>query len=66
MHSYQGKTHNFHFNGDFSGEIHIIDKETNQEMKIESEDILKLVAEYYIKPKRISEIEDMEYKEILK
>jgi len=65
MHSYNSDKTSFHFNNDFSGDIIIIDKETNKEVSVNAEDILKLVAYEYILPKKISELEQLDYKNIL-
>ena len=66
MHSFHGKKHNYFFNGDFSGEIHIVNQKTGETTIVEAEDILNLVAEHYVKPNIISKIEDMDYKDLLK
>jgi len=65
MHSFHGTNYNFHYNGDYSGEVIIQDKITGEQIRVESEDIFEFVAGY-VRSKRISEIEDMEWKDLLK
>jgi hypothetical protein len=55
----------FNHNSDFSGYIFITDRKGN-EIKIPAGDILQLVAEAYILPKRISKLEDLTYEDLLK
>lgn len=56
----------FHCNSDFSGEVIIITPEPDrQEIKINGEDILEFVAYQYISSKRISEIEDMTWQDLI-
>ena len=54
----------FHHNTDFSGNILIIDK-NGKEFEIPGHDILELIAYNYIMNNRISNIEDMDYLELL-
>lgn len=56
MHSTQTPSAVFHHNGDYSGEVHIICRATNQEIHINFDDIKNLVAEY-IRRQRISKLE---------
>lgn len=64
MHTFNGKTCRIHFNSDVSGNIRIIDKDSNEEITIDGKDILDFVAEY-IRSKRISTIEQMNTDDIL-
>lgn len=65
MHSYHGKSANFHFNGGLdNGEVIINDKKGN-EMRVDVQDILDLVAYEYVQPKLIREIENMEVDKLL-
>lgn len=41
MHSYQGKKYNFFHNGDFSGDIRILNKETKEETVVDGEDFMR-------------------------
>lgn len=43
MHSFHGKTVNFFYHGDFKGELHILDKETGQEVKMDMEDLMNFI-----------------------
>jgi len=68
MHSYNSKdnTVTFHHNSDFSGEVIICDMATGNEFKVSGEGLLEFVAYRYILSNRISKIESMDYKELLK
>ena len=66
MYNYKGSEGtNFHHNSDFSGEIIIITKD-GQQFEIPGKDILEFVAYNYVRPTKISKIEDMDYKGLLK
>ena len=62
MHTFNGKSCTIFHNGDMSGNL-IIAKD-NVEIKIDSQDILDLVAEY-IRQEKISKLEQMETNELL-
>lgn len=53
MHSYHGEKANFHYHGDFSGEVHINSKGINEkgnrlfDIRIESSDLISLVLDSY-------------------
>lgn len=65
MHTFKGNKINIFHNGDYSGEIKIINKATSESMEIESEEIFKFVAEY-VRSKKIQEVEGMNYNDLLK
>lgn len=65
MHTFEGKAIRIHHNGDYSGNCFIYDKAKDTELEIPCEDLLDFAAEY-VKPKRISEIENMSTDEVLK
>ena len=62
MYTFNGKSCTIFQNGDMSGKL-IITKD-NVEIKIDSQDILDLVAEY-IRQEKISKLEQMETNELL-
>ena len=64
MQTFNGKKTRIHYNSDMSGDCIIFNKETEQEVNISCEDILKFVAEY-IKIQKISKLEQMNSAEIL-
>jgi len=66
MHSFDGHGCTFHYNSDFSGEIVIHNIKDDKEIFVDGEDLLKFVAYCYIQGKRIEEIEQMTYKDLLK
>lgn len=65
MHTFEGKSIRIFHHGDYLGNGSIIDKNTGTEIKVDMEDLLNYVAEY-IRSKRISEIEQMGFKELLR
>lgn len=67
MHTYEGKSARFHFNGGLeNSDLIIFDKKTEQEIRIDSNDVINLVAFEYVLPKKIGELEQAEAKDILK
>lgn len=64
MHTFDGKSCRIHFNSDMSGEIHIVEKDSDKEIEVDGQDILDFVANY-VRSERISKLEQMETKEIL-
>ena len=55
MHTYEGKSATFHFDSGLEdGDLIIYDKKTNQEIRINANDILDLVAHEYGLPKKIT------------
>lgn len=64
MHTFDGKSCRIHFNSDMSGDIHIVEKDSDEEIKVEGQDILDFVANY-VRRERISKLEQMETKDIL-
>ena len=71
MHSYDTKTATFHFDGSFAdGDLIICPKNENGkhidvEVRIDANDILRLVAYKYVKDELTSRIEDMNWRELL-
>jgi hypothetical protein len=76
MHSFHGKTANFHFDGDMGGDLIIMPKKENGnplldkdgelvEVRIDAEDILKLVAYHYVLPEAIGNLENMDHLKLL-
>lgn len=65
MHTFKGDKVNIFYNGDYSGEIEIVNKDSRERLKIDFEEILEFVSEY-VRNKKIEEIENMDYKDILK
>lgn len=67
MHTFEGKSCRIHYNSDMSGEVYICDKNTDKELKIESQDILDFVADVadYIRSERIGTLEQMSTDSIL-
>lgn len=64
MHSFNGKSCAIHYNGDFSGEVIICNKNDNTEMRVESDDLINFVAEY-VRSKRVRRLENMDSDDIL-
>lgn len=65
MHTFNGdKGAIFSYNGDFSGDIFLRDKDGN-EAKIDGNDILDFVAYCYVLPKKIEKLENADSKELL-
>lgn len=64
MHTFEGKSCRIHFNSDMSGDIHIVKKDSDKEIKVDGQDILDFVANY-VRSEKISTLEQMEMKEIL-
>ena len=53
-----------HYNGDFSGEVTICNKNDNTEVHVDAQDLIDFIAEY-VRSKRISRLENMGSDEIL-
>lgn len=74
MHYYSGEDVTFYYNDGFTGEIkiQIYNKQPEKVgvnsyvFKIEAEEMLKFVAECFVKNNRISKIEEMNWEELLK
>lgn len=43
MHTFEGKSCRIHHNSDMSGEVYICDKNSDDELKVEAQDILDLL-----------------------
>lgn len=65
MHTFEGKTIRIIHHGDCQGYCVLINKATDENMEIDSEDLLAYVAEY-IRSERIQKIESMTVKDLLK
>lgn len=67
MHSRKFANVIFHFDGGLDGGfVRIIDEKRETEIVVKAEDILRLVAEEYVLPKKISQLEQTSYEELLK
>ena len=64
MHTFEGKGCRIHHNSDMSGEVYICDKNSDDELKVEAQDILDFVANY-IRAERIEKLEQMNADSIL-
>lgn len=59
MHTFETKRGTvFNFNADFSGSVRI--KNENGSLEVSGEDLVDLIAFYYVQPKLISRIESVE------
>jgi hypothetical protein len=56
MRTTEGTKVRFHHNGDFSGDVTIVDKETKVELDVPFEDLKALVAKY-VRSERISKLD---------
>jgi len=66
MHTYEGKTARFHFDGGLKGgDLIIQDKHTGDEVRISADDVIDLVAYEYVMSKKISKLEQSNPEEIL-
>ena len=65
MNTFNGKSVKVFHNSDYSGDCLIINKETNEEMNILTDDLIDFVAEY-VKKQKIKDIECMTSMEILR
>jgi hypothetical protein len=68
MHSYHGQTATFHFDAGLEGDVIICGKDDDGNdvlVRVDAEDILKLVAYEYVQSNLVSEIQNMSYKELL-
>lgn len=65
MNTFNGKSVKVFHNSDYSGDCLIINKETNKEMNILTDDLIDFVAEY-VKKQKIKDIEYMTSMEILR
>lgn len=68
MHTYNYKDENgkeiyFHYNGDFSGDVVI--NSDNKELEIPAKAILEFIAYSYVLGKKIENLEEMDYEELL-
>jgi hypothetical protein len=66
MHSWIGKKYNYFYNSDFSGDILINDKNGNESLAIDSNELLEFIVEAYLRNIKADKIENMDWKEILK
>ena len=65
MNTFNGKSVKVFHNSDYSGDCLIINKETNKEMNILTDDLIDFIAEY-VKKQKIKDIEYMTSMEILR
>lgn len=66
MHTYDGKTATFHFNGGLkNSDLIIFDKKTEQEIRIDANDVIDLVAYQYVMSEKIEKLEQSSADEIL-
>lgn len=64
MHTFEGRSCIIHFNSDISGDIHIVEKDSDKEIKVEGQDILDFVANY-VRSEKISKLEQIGTDDIL-
>ncbi len=64
MHTTEGEKFRFHHNGDFSGDVVIVNNETDEHIRVPMSDLLSLVAKY-VRQRRIEELESASDEEIL-
>lgn len=66
MHTYDTKSATFHFNGGLKdSDLIIFDKKTGKEIRIDSNDVIELVAYKYVMSEKISKLEQMSPEELL-
>lgn len=65
MHTYEAKLFRFHHDGDFSGEVICVEKATKKETAIPAEDLLELIANAYVLPKKIEKLEQATPEQLL-
>lgn len=63
MHSFNGKSCTIHYNGDFSGEVIVCNKNDNTEVHVDTQDLIDFVAEY-VRSKKVDRLENMNSDEI--
>jgi len=64
MHTTEATKYRFFHNGDYSGDVKVMNKETKEEIEIPFEDIKRLVASWVMSEK-ISRLEQAEDDELL-
>lgn len=64
MNTFDGKSVKVFHNSDYSGDCIIVNKETNEEMNILTDDLIDFVAEY-VRKQKTKDIEYMNSMEIL-
>lgn len=66
MHSYQGKSAVFHFDGGLKGgDLIIHDKITGNEVHIDADDVIALVAYEFVMSEKINKLEQSSPEDIL-
>ena len=65
MHTFEGDSCIFFFDAGLTGDLIIQKKGNDFELRIEAEDVLKLVAYEYVLSNKIRELEQMDYKKLL-
>ena len=67
MHSFQGKNHSYHFDAGLTGDVVIADSATGETVAvIKASELLKLVAEEYVRYNRTVQLEQISWKDLLK
>ena len=64
MHTTEGTKYRFFHNGDYSGDVKAMNKETKEEIEIPFEDLKRLVANW-VMTEKISRLEQAEDDELL-
>ncbi|MEJ2043672.1 MAG: hypothetical protein P8X74_03755 [Reinekea sp.] len=64
MHTTRTEKTIFQHNGDYSGDVIIMEKETNKEVKVPFDDLKAFFAEY-VRENLISRVENMDERELL-
>ena len=64
MHTIEGKKLKMHHNGDFSGDVHLVDKKSGRSFEAPFADLKLLVSEY-VRTERVIRLENLKTDEIL-
>lgn len=64
MHTFNGGSCIIHYDGDFSGEAIICNKNNNTEVRVDTQDLIDFIAEY-VRNKKVGRLENMNSDEIL-
>ena len=64
MHTFEAKGVRFHHNSDLSGDVYIVNEQTDHTITVPGQSLLDFVA-HYVRMKQIRVMEDMETEEIL-
>lgn len=63
VHTFDGKSCTIHYNGDFSDEAIISNKDGNAEICVDTQDLIDFIAEY-VRSKKVGRLENMNSDEI--